>query len=99
MKLRDRMLLTVVAAVASFAGCAVCDTCDDFPAPCVGPNCGQKWVPGSMNGPGAEAMPVMGASTRQRDERYRRSRPDGTHLAVDAQPGHPADSDGAGQVS
>jgi hypothetical protein len=63
MKLRDRMLLTVVAAVASFAGCAVCDTCDDFPAPCVGPNCGQKWVPGSMNGPGAEAMPVMGAST------------------------------------
>ncbi len=34
-------LLVVGVALAVASGCAQCDTCDDFPAPCVGPNCGQ----------------------------------------------------------
>jgi hypothetical protein len=63
MKLRDGMLWMVVLAASSFVGCAVCDTCDDFPAPCVGPNCGQGGMPGYMSGPQAESMPVMGAAT------------------------------------
>ena len=34
--------LAVGLALAAASGCAQCDTCDDFPAPCVGPNCGQN---------------------------------------------------------
>jgi len=34
-------LLVVGLALAAGSGCAQCDTCDDFPAPCTGPNCGQ----------------------------------------------------------
>jgi hypothetical protein len=56
MKLRQWLLLMVVVAATGLAGCAVCDTCDDFPGPCVGPNCGQ----GGMQG---QALPVMGTST------------------------------------
>ena len=49
-------LMTVAAAVAAcLVGCAQCDTCDDFPAPCTGPNCGQN-QPGILDylppGPG-----------------------------------------------
>ncbi len=58
MKLRDRMLWTVLVAAAGFSGCAVCDTCDDFPAPCVGPNCGQNGMATSYTG-----VPVMGVGT------------------------------------
>ena len=38
---RSRLLLAfaLMTALGTF-GCAHCDTCDDFPAPCVGPNCG-----------------------------------------------------------
>ena len=35
-------LLVVGLALAGATGCAQCDTCDDFPAPCTGPNCGQN---------------------------------------------------------
>jgi hypothetical protein len=63
-------LLMVLAAAAGFAGCAVCDTCDDFPVPCIGPNCGQLapgGIPGyfgdSMGPQASQAMPVMGTST------------------------------------
>ena len=35
-------LVVVGLAIAGATGCAQCDTCDDFPAPCVGPNCGQN---------------------------------------------------------
>jgi hypothetical protein len=37
-----RLHAYVVAAGlgAGAVGCAHCSTCDDFPAPCVGPNCG-----------------------------------------------------------
>ena len=34
-------LLLLGLAIAGATGCAQCDTCDDFPAPCTGPNCGQ----------------------------------------------------------
>jgi hypothetical protein len=46
---RIRLLMLIVAA-AGFAGCAVCDTCDDFPVPCVGPNCGQPLNSGEVGG-------------------------------------------------
>jgi hypothetical protein len=42
-------LLMAVAVAAGVVGCAQCDTCDDFPAPCVGPNCGQL-MPGGLPG-------------------------------------------------
>lgn len=36
--------LVLAASLAAFAvGCAHCDTCDDFPAPCTGPNCGYPY--------------------------------------------------------
>ncbi len=58
MKLRDGMLWMALA-VAGLAGCAVCDTCDDFPAPCVGPNCGHNGLSAYGNGGPA----VMGSAT------------------------------------
>lgn len=37
-------LLVLAASMAAVAvGCAHCDTCDDFPAPCTGPNCGYPY--------------------------------------------------------
>ena len=42
---RISLLVTLVVA-GGFVGCAQCDTCDDFPAPCVGPNCGQNMAYG-----------------------------------------------------
>ena len=38
----SRICWMVAALMAvGVVGCAQCDTCDDFPAPCTGPNCGQ----------------------------------------------------------
>jgi hypothetical protein len=64
-----------VAVAAGVVGCAQCDTCDDFPVPCTGPNCGQL-MPGGLPGyfgesmgPGSndpqvdQGMPSMGAPT------------------------------------
>ncbi len=63
-------LMLAVAVTAGFAGCAVCDTCDDFPVPCIGPNCGQLMpggIPGyfgdAMGPQAAQADAVMGTST------------------------------------
>ena len=39
---RISLLLVAAAVAAGVVGCAQCDTCDDFPAPCTGPNCGQN---------------------------------------------------------
>ena len=59
-------LLLLGLALAGATGCAQCDTCDDFPAPCTGPNCGPNgyatngFVPPTQDGlpAGAErAMP------------------------------------------
>ncbi len=33
-------VLMAAGLAAGAIGCAHCDTCDDFPTPCVGPNCG-----------------------------------------------------------
>lgn len=51
-----RLCLTVLSAAlaASAIGCAHCQTCDDFPVPCTGPNCGHA-------GHGSYAPPVFGA--------------------------------------
>ncbi|WP_435008938.1 hypothetical protein P12x_000191 [Tundrisphaera lichenicola] len=62
-------LLLAAAIAASTVGCAICDTCDDFPAPCTGPNCGQNYAmpegaPEALANPGMmPGSPVMGAST------------------------------------
>jgi hypothetical protein len=47
------------AAIGAMAatGCAHCDTCDDFPAPCVGANCGGGGVAGGY----PVAAPMEGA--------------------------------------
>lgn len=62
---RISLLLVAGAVAAGVVGCAQCDTCDDFPAPCTGPNCGQS-SPGILDylppGPGQPArteMPTM----------------------------------------
>ena len=56
-------LLAVLAVMGCSIGCAQCDTCDDFPVPCVGPNCGQL-APGGIPGMLGDSMgpPVMGSS-------------------------------------
>jgi hypothetical protein len=48
----SRLSLLVASAALGLAavGCAHCDTCDDFPAPCNGPNCGMTSGYG-MSGP------------------------------------------------
>ena len=44
--------LVLAAVVASgVVGCAQCDTCDDFPAPCTGPNCGHNHAPMPLGAP------------------------------------------------
>jgi hypothetical protein len=54
---RIYLLLAAAALSAGALGCAQCDTCDDFPAPCTGPNCGHN-QPGIMDmlPPGQPAM-------------------------------------------
>ena len=56
---RISLLLVAVALVAGAVGCAHCDTCDDFPTPCVGGDCG--YAPSGP--PGGYAMiPTMGVA-------------------------------------
>jgi hypothetical protein len=58
-------LLLAVGAV----GCAHCDTCDDFPTPCIGGNCGggSAFMPGMAMAPtsaeGAPATSAPGSTT------------------------------------
>jgi len=53
-------LLMAVAVAAGVVGCAQCDTCDDFPAPCVGPNCGQNsYTPPGYVAPTMSQGPAM----------------------------------------
>jgi hypothetical protein len=64
MKLRNTMLGMVVVIAAANAGCAVCDTCDDFPVPCVGANCGQNVQGGpAVMGSATQAYPDDSAAT------------------------------------
>ena len=57
---RISLLVVAVAVAAGVVGCAQCDTCDDFPTPCIGPNCGQP--PGILDLVGQQGSPVMGPS-------------------------------------
>lgn len=53
---RNCLLLLVASATLALAGCAHCDTCDDFPTPCQGGDCG-----GGMGGPAPSmGLPGMG---------------------------------------
>ncbi len=69
-------LLAAIGVMAAAAGCAQCDTCDDFPAPCVGPNCGGNtynapgYLPPTMgpNGP-APGSPDAPAASAPVDDR------------------------------
>ena len=58
-------LLVAVAVAAGVVGCAQCDTCDDFPAPCTGPNCGHMHgIPPEIADPAmGQGSPVMGTTT------------------------------------
>ena len=62
---RISLLLVAAAVAAGVVGCAQCDTCDDFPAPCTGPNCGQNHA-GMLGHPADDdpgRPPVTGSST------------------------------------
>ncbi len=57
---RLRAFLAISGLAMSTWGCAQCDTCDDFPAPCVGPNCGMG--AGYNNGPAPTTAPAAPAA-------------------------------------
>ncbi len=63
----SRLYLLLLAATVGvgYVGCAQCDTCDDFPAPCTGPNCGQNagGIPSYLGPMMGQGTPVMGAAT------------------------------------
>ena len=42
---RTSLLLAAFTLAAGMTGCTHCDTCDDFPTPCTGPNCGFRGGP------------------------------------------------------
>jgi hypothetical protein len=54
-----RLSALLVAAGLSIVafGCAQCDTCDDFPAPCSGPNCPGGYGMPSQAGPVTYSAP------------------------------------------
>lgn len=54
---RSSLLLVAAALAAGGFGCAHCDTCDDFPAPCAGPNCGSQGYPIGSEIPGGPIVP------------------------------------------
>ena len=57
-------LLVLGMALAGATGCAQCDTCDDFPAPCTGPNCGQNgYATGGFIPPTQAGLPQEAAMT------------------------------------
>jgi hypothetical protein len=63
-------LLVLAASLAAVAvGCAHCDTCDDFPAPCTGPNCGYPYQATFPYADGMNVEPIVsgpiGMSTGQ----------------------------------
>ena len=55
---RSSLLLVAAALAAGGFGCAHCDTCDDFPAPCTGPNCGFQGYPIGAELPGGPIVPI-----------------------------------------
>ncbi len=71
------ILIMFGLVIAATTGCAQCDTCDDFPAPCVGPNCGQNgfevngFIPPTQDGlpynPATTTVPAAGATPIMND--------------------------------
>jgi len=61
---RRQLLVLVVAVSAGAIGCAHCDTCDDFPVPCSGANCGGPGVPVApvVEMPGSPILMAPGAA-------------------------------------
>ena len=55
--LRHSLLLVAGTLAVASAGCTHCDTCDDFPIPCVGPNCGPLSGQGSYTPAGRRSAP------------------------------------------
>ena len=55
---RSYLLLVAAALAAGGFGCAHCDTCDDFPAPCTGPNCGFQGYPIGSDLHGGPIVPI-----------------------------------------
>jgi hypothetical protein len=54
------LLLVAAGLSISAVGCAQCDTCDDFPAPCTGPNCaGGYSMPSGPVGPVTYSGPMQ----------------------------------------
>ena len=64
---RTSLLLAAFTLAAGMTGCTHCDTCDDFPAPCNGPNCGFRGGPvgGTIvhTGPSTVVGPSMPVET------------------------------------
>jgi hypothetical protein len=58
--LRFGLVLMAVALTAGALGCTHCDTCDDFPTPCVGFNCGYPGHPAPSGTYTAPSMGVVG---------------------------------------
>lgn len=58
--LRFGLVLMAVALAAGTVGCAQCDTCDDFPTPCIGTNCGFQGYPAPSGTYTTPTMTVVG---------------------------------------
>jgi hypothetical protein len=57
---RLNAVLVAAGLAVGAVGCAHCDTCDDFPAPCVGPNCGGQY---GAYATGNQPAPYAGPTT------------------------------------
>jgi hypothetical protein len=63
--LRFGLVLMAIVLTVGTVGCTQCDTCDDFPTPCVGPNCGGyqgAMVPPGTYTPSSPTSGVMGTT-------------------------------------
>ncbi|WP_422924070.1 hypothetical protein [Singulisphaera sp. PoT] len=56
--LRSKLALLAAMVSAAMVGCTQCDTCDDFPVPCTGPNCGYQGDPGAFTAPPIAGVPM-----------------------------------------
>jgi hypothetical protein len=59
--LRFKLALLAAALSAGAVGCSQCDTCDDFPTPCIGGNCGPQSHPPTSAGDYSMVAPGQGA--------------------------------------
>jgi hypothetical protein len=59
---RLKAFLVAAGLAVGAVGCAHCDTCDDFPAPCTGPNCGGAYGSGHVAAPTTMLAPTAPAT-------------------------------------